>query len=326
MAQGMNQNTAQLDPAKSVETVLRDELLHGDALIGTIAPILRHLLANDEHSVFSDEIIARVRGMMADIARQLLNELAVAAGNPDDRDHTPERIGQMIESLVSHAGFLAHIHALALEWQLTERMQARLALDPVTAPLLQALIASNDAGVASSAMALLAAQARFATSQRRMQLPLGELPGDLLHTALLVLHGQVGDDADSQAAAVQAEQALRARFDEGRSRLGLIARIVTGMGGGATAALAISHAGVGIFLSALALASGQDRDMAVLATNEGQLARLALALRTAGLKPPAIEAQFLALHPEVALPGGFEQLSSDQAAALLARSASFPGG
>ena len=326
MARGMNQNTAPLELAENVEIGLRDELLHGDALIGTIAPILRHLLANDEHSVFSDEIIARVRGMMGDIARQLLNELAVAAGSPDDRDHGPERVAQMVESLVGHAGFLAHIHALALEWQLTERMQARLALDPVLAPLLQALIASSDAGVASSAMALLAAQARFATSQRRMQLPLGELPGDLVHTALLVLRGQAGDDADSQAAAVQAEQALRSRFDESRSRLGLIARIVTGMGGGATAALSITHAGVGIFLSALALASGQDRDMAVLATNEGQLARLALALRTSGLKPQAIEEQFVALHPEVALPNGFEQLSSDQAAALLARSASFPGG
>ena len=227
MARGMNQNTAPLELAENVEIGLRDELLHGDALIGTIAPILRHLLANDEHSVFSDEIIARVRGMLGDIARQLLNELAVAAGSPDDRDHAPERIAQMVESLVGHAGFLAHIHALALEWQLTERMQARLALDPVLAPLLQALIASIDAGVASSAMALLAAQARFATSQRRMQLPLGELPGDLVHTALLVLRGQAGDDADSQAAAVQAEQALRGRFDESRSRLGLIARIVT---------------------------------------------------------------------------------------------------
>ena len=326
MAQGMNQNIAQLDPAGNVEIVLRDELAHGDALIGTIAPILRHLLANDEHSVFSDEIIARVRGMMANIARQLLTEMAVAAGDPESRDHAAERVSALVDSLVSHAGFLAHLHALALEWQLTERMQARLALDPVLAPLLQALIASSEAAVASSSMALLASQARFATSQRRMQLPLNELPGDLFHAALLALRGHAGDDAASQAAALQAEHTLRGRYDESRSRLGLISRIVMGMGGGATAALAITHAGVGIFLSALALASGQERDMAVLATNEGQMARLALALRAAGLKPQAIEEQFVSLHPEVALPAGFEQLGSDQAAALLARSASFPGG
>ena len=326
MAKPMDQDIAQLDVNGSVEIVLRDELAHGDALIGTIAPILRHLLANDEHSVISDEIIARVRGMMADVARQILTELAIAAGNPDDRDHSPDQVSALVESLVGHNGFLAHVHALALEWQLTERMQARLGLDPVLAPLLQALIASSDAAVASSAMALLASQARFATRQRRMQLPLSELPGDLLHAALLALRGHVGDDPAVQPAAVQAEQVIRGQFDESRTRLGLISRIVTGMGGGATAALAITHAGVGIFVSALALASGQDRDMAVLATNEGQLARLALALRASGLKPRMIEEQFVSLHPEVALPLGFELLGSDQAAALLARSASFPGG
>ena len=326
MAMPMDQNIAQLNVDGSVEVVLRDELAQGDALIGTIAPILRHLLANDEHSVFSDEIIARVRGMMADVARQMLTEVAIAAGNPDQRDHSPEAIAVLVEGLVGHGGFLAHTHALALEWQLTERMQARLGLDPVLSPLLQALIASSDPAVASNAMALLAAHARFATSQRRMQLPLSELPGDLLHAALLALRGLESDDANNQAAALQAEHIIRGHFDESRSRLGLISRIVTGMGGGATAALAVTHAGVGIFLSALALASGQDRDMAVLATNEGQLARLALALRASGLKPQAIEEQFVSLHPEVALPDGFEQLGSDQAAALLARSASYPGG
>ena len=326
MAQGMNQNSAQIHPVENVELAMRDELARGDALIGTIAPILRHLLANDEHSVFSDEIIARVRGMMADIARQLLTEMAIAGGEPEQRDHAAERVGVMVGSLVGHGGFLAHVHALALEWQLTGRMQARLALDPVLPPLLQALIASSDAAVASSAMALLASQARFATSQRRMQLPLNELPGDLLHAALLVLRGQAGDDPADQAAALQAELTLRGRYDESRSRLGLISRIVMGMGGGATAALAITHAGAGIFLSALALASGQDREMAVLATNEGQLARFALGLRAGGLKPQAIEEQFVSLHPEMALPSGFEQLGCDQAAALLARSGSFPGG
>ncbi|MFM5893772.1 MAG: hypothetical protein ACKOQM_04985 [Novosphingobium sp.] len=318
----MDQTIAQIAPAGSVENVLRDELAHGDALIATIAPILRHLLANDEHSVFSDEIIARVRGMMTDIARQLLVDYETAAESADPRDIAPERITVMVEGLIGHAGFLAHIHALALEWQLTERMQTRLALDPELSPLLQALISSSEPQVSSSAMALLAAQARFATSQRRMQLPHAELPGDLLHAALLVLRNVSAD----QEVASRVEQAARGRFDESRSRLGLISRLVIGMGGGATAALSVTHAGVGIFLSALALASGQDRAMAVLATNEGQLARLAVALRASGLKTQTIEEQFDSLHPEVALPAGFETLGSDSAAALLARAASFPGG
>lgn len=322
MAQTMDQTHAQVPADGNVENVLRDELAHGDALIATIAPILRHLLANDEHSVFSDEIIARVRGMMTDIARQLLCEYETAAENPDPRDIAPERVTLMVEGLVGHAGFLAHIHALALEWQLTERMQARLAVDPVLSPLLQALIASSEASVASAAMALLAAQARFATSQRRMQLQHAELPGDLVHAALVVLRSASPD----QEVAARVEQGVQGRYDESRSRLGLISRLVTGMGGGAIAALSVTHAGVGIFLSALALASGQDRDMAVLATNEGQLARLAIALRASGLKTQSIEEQFDSLHPEIALPAGFERLGSDTAAALLARSSSFPGG
>lgn len=325
MARAMIETAIQANSGATVETVLRDELAHGDALIGTIAPILRHLLANDEHSVFSDEIIARVRGMIEHVARQLLDTLAEVAGSADDCDHPRAAIEALKDGFVAHPGFLAHVHALAMEWQLTERLHARLALDPVLSPLLQALIASSEPGVAANGMALLASQARFAQAQRRMQLPLTELPGDLLHAALLGLRSQAGEVEEEQFHAAEAERLIRARYDESRSRLGLIARIVTGMGGGAGAALSVSHGGVAIFASALALASGQDRDLAVLATNEGQLARLALALRASGLKAEAVKEQFLSLHPDVALPEDFEQLVPDRAAALLAHSAVYPG-
>ena len=304
-----------------VEAVLRDELAHGDAMIETIAPILRHLLNNDEHSVFGDDIIAAMRGMMADVAAQLLDALNESSG-----EHDPAQIAALVEHFGTHPGFLGHVHALALETHLARRLQARLALDPVLSPLLQALIASSEAHIAGSAMALLAAQARFVQHQRRMQLPLSELPGDLLHAALVALRGQAGDDPDKLASATAAEHSIRSAFDESRSRLGLIARLVSGMGGGATVALSVTHAGVAIFLSALGIASGQDRDMAVLATNESQIARLALALRAAGLKPQTIEEQFEALHPAVTLPANFELLGADHAAALLARSAPYPGG
>jgi hypothetical protein len=308
----------------SVETVLRDELAHGDALLGTIAPILRHLLANDDHSVFGDEIIARVRGMLGDVARQLLDAVAEAAGTTERQDHPAEQVQALITSFVAHSGFLAHAHALALEWQLTQRLHTRLGLDPVLSPLVQILVASTEPATAGQAMALLAAQARFTQSQRRMQLPLAELPGDLLHAALLNLRHHIGEEAES--AAQTAETAIRSAHDEARSRLGLIARLVTGMGGGATAALSVSHAGVALFLSALALGSGQDRDLAVLATNEGQLARFALALRAAGLRTPVVAEQFVALHPESDLPEGFDALGADRAAAMLARSTALPGG
>jgi hypothetical protein len=322
----MIETIVQADPAVTAESVLRDELVQGDALIATITPILCHLLANDEHSVFSDEIIARVRGMMEHVARQLLDAQIAVAGRSEDRDHSRAAIEVLKQQFLADPAFLAHVHALAMEWQLTERLHARLALDPVLSPLLQALIASTEATVAANAMALLAAQARFVQAQRRMQLPLTELPGDLLHTALIGLRGQVREGEEAQFHAAEAERSIRAGYDEGRSRLGLIARIVTGMGGGAGAALSVTHAGAAIFASALAMASRQTRDMAVLATNEGQMARLALALRASGLKPEAIEEQFVSLHPDVALPEGFDQLGPDRAAALLAHSATYPGG
>lgn len=321
---GMIEGAAPIVSEESVESVLRQELAHGDALIGTIAPILRHLLANDDHSVFSDEIIARVRGMFEHVAVQLLDAMVEAAGESERRDHGAEDVAALTNALIAHPAFLGHVHALALEWQLTERLHARLALDPVLSPLLQALVASSDAAMAAIAMNLLAAQARWVQAQRRMELPVSELPGDLLHIALLGMRTLVGGEPGADTLAAKAEGAIRANYDEGRSRLGLISRIVTGMGGGAVAALSVTHAGAGIFLSALALASGQERDLAVLATNEGQLARLALALRASGLKPTAVAEQFISLHPDITLPQGFDRLGADRAAAILAVSGAYP--
>lgn len=331
MQQGMSDLSAPIRPApiesvRSIESEMRDELAHADAMAGTIAPILRHLLANSEHSLFSDDILAAMRGMLADVARQLLDARCAAGEDPTPGQHSPAAIQQLVDNFAVQQSFLAHAHALALEWQLTQRLQARLALDPVLSPLLQALIASTEPPVAASAMALLAAQARFVQSQRRMQLPLTELPGDLLHAALIALRGTAEDDPDALAQVTAAEQRIRAGYNEGRTRLGLISRLVTGMGGGAMAALSVTHAGVATFLTALALGSGQDRDLATLATNESQVARLALALAAAGLKPRGIEEQFAAIHPEVTLPEGFDQLGADRAAALLSRSVAMAGG
>lgn len=308
-----------------VEAALRDGLAHGDALIGTISPILKHLLTNDEHSMFSDEIIARVRGMMASIAHQLIDVLGESHDIADSSEYDEQSVGNLVASFICHPGLLSHLHCLALEWQLTERLQARMAIDPVLSPLLQALIASSESNTAGNAMALLAAQARFAQTQRRMELPLTELPGDLIHAVLLALRNHAGDDDAEQMRCTAAEQHIRGNYDESRTRLGLLSRLVSGLGSGAMAALSVTHSGLAIFLTALALASGQDRDMAVLSANEGQLARFALALRAAGLKPKQIEEQFSTLNPDAALPVGFDMIGADQAAALLARSAVYPG-
>lgn len=307
---------------EGVEAVLRDELARGDAMAGTVLPILRHLIAAEDSSVFSDEILARIRGMLADLAGELLDALVGAgagagAAGTERRAYASGEIEVLTRAFLDNPAMLAHLHALALEWQLTERLQGRLALDPVVSPLLQALVSSHDGATQGLAMTFLAAQARWCQAQRRMKLPLRELPADLLHAALMTMRALAGGDPAMAERALIVESEIRRSCDEGASRLGLAARLVMSLGNGAQVALSVSHGGVALFLTALALGSGQDRDAVVLSTHEAQLARLALALRSAGLKPAAVEEQFLAIHPEITLPEGFERLGADLAAAIL---------
>ncbi len=294
---GMNTGPAAAEEGATPQGDLRAALVRSDTVLAGIGPILRHLLAHNTSGLFGEEIVARVRGLLADLARQLAHELG-----PDDEPAEPE-IAAIAAALAENAPILAHLHALAIEWQLTLRLEAASGTDPVLPPLLQALIASDEPAMASTAMALLAAQARFSRSVQRMQLPLGELPGELLHTAL--------------AGHETAGAAIRARYDEGASRIGLLSRLVGGMGGGARAGLGITHAGVAIFTTALGLASGQSRDAAILACEPGQWPRLALALRGAGLGREAIAGTLLAIDPAAPVNYGAERLSLEAAAGML---------
>ncbi|SFF98925.1 hypothetical protein SAMN05518801_10531 [Novosphingobium sp. CF614] len=300
---------------ENVEAVLREELARGDAMAETVLPILRHLIAAEDSSVFSDEILARIRGMLADLANGLLD--ALAGGTGQRGGHVTGEAELLVRALIDNPALLSHLHALALEWQLTERLQLRLALDPVVSPLVQAMISSADGTTQGLAMTYLAAQARWCQAQRRMTLPPRELPGDLLHGLLLTVRALVGGAPEMTERTARMEAGIRQSYDEGASRLGLAARMITSLGGEAQAALSVAHAGVPLFLTALALGSGQARDTVVLSTHEAQLARLALALRSAGLEPGDVEKQFLALHPEVTLPAGFDRVGPDLAAAIL---------
>lgn len=301
-----------------VEAVLREELAHGDVMLGTIGPILGHLLANHDQSLFSDEIVARIRGMVSSIAQQLLETQATVTDDLDPHGFAIRNRDELAEMIAGNPSFLTHCHGLAIECHVAERLKARNGIDPVLSPLMQSLIASDDAETAGLAMQALTSQARFAQRQKRMQLPLTELPADLFHHAL-VSWRSFAEGLDSDVLG-KVETRIRKDFDESNSRLGLLSRLVEGMGGGARAALSISHAGVALFLTALASASEQERDVVALSTNDRQLARLALALRGAGLNPKDVEEQFLYLHPDVSLPEGFSQLRVDRAQSILAAS------
>lgn len=305
---------------ESVEQMLREELGRGDVLIATAGPILRHLLANDDLGFFNDEVVARVRGMLSHVAMQLLFVQASAIGAPDHAEYAAERQEELVLALFEDSAFITHAHALTLEAQTAERLRARGGIDSVLTPLVQELAASKESEMATLAMAVLAAQARFVQHHRRMELPLGELPGDLFHRARVVLRSQGEATADEYA---EVERRLRERYDEGLARIGLLTKLIVAMDQKATRALSIDHAGLAIFATALAMASGQERDLAVLSFADRQFARLALALRAAGLKQQAVEEHFLYLHPQVTLPDGFDMMRPDRAAALLG--ASHPG-
>lgn len=306
----MGNETMDLAADQGVEAILRDDLAREVRALSAVVPVLRHLLGSEAQALVSDAMLAKVRGMIVDIAAQLL--AAQAGRDPGTRaaGTDPAMLDRLADALMADEALLAFCHALAAESLIAERLQQRHNVDPVLSPLLQELIASDDPAVAALAMSTLAAQSRFMQGQRRMELPLGELPAELFHALLARMQASAGESsclADVQAA-----------YDEATSRLGLLARLIAGMRRGALAALTLDHAGIALFAGALASMTRIPRTAAVLACHEGQGMRLALLLRAAGLSSPAIERQLLLVEPAGRLPRAFADLSAERAAALLA--------
>ncbi|APE28817.1 hypothetical protein [Aurantiacibacter gangjinensis] len=313
----MSTHTDNAQVAQSIEEVMRGELAHGDVILATARPILRHLLANDDHALFSDEVIAKVRGMMVHLARQLLMAVAGEAEIEDRGAFADEKQHAVAQMFLEDTAFLGHAHALTIEAQLADRLQERSGVDAVLSPLLQELTASSDADIAGAAMHLIAAQARFMQQARRMELPLSELPAELFHACSQALRAHSDGHFEASEAVVER---LRSDFNESNRRVGQATRLLVAMRTDAKRALDVDHAGLSLFATALSMAAEQERDVAVLSMGENQSARLALTMRAAGLNQAAVEQQFLYLHPELTLPTDFGTLRADQAAAMLAAS------
>jgi hypothetical protein len=299
----------------SVEALLKDELCRADRALGSVAPMLGHVLASSGHALINDAIVARVRGMLNHLALQLAQAMDRALGS-SGFDYEPTE--ELAEQLAGDQAILSFCHAIAMEGHLTERLGQRSSVDPVLSPMWQELIGAPDGGVAELAMNGLAAQARFVEAQRRMQLPIGELPPAILERSVKLW--TLACPAELGPAIGSAITAIKRDYDEGTSRAGLLARLISSMRGRASAALELDHAGLALFASALAALTGQPRERAVMACHEGQAARLAVSLRAAGLGSEAIERQFLLLEPAQLLPGGLEAMSSESAARLLRQS------
>ncbi len=293
-----------------IETVLGDELSRSKRALDTVAPVLAHMLANSGNSLVSDAVLARVRGMLNDIAQQLLAVHKGEGGEPFG-----DALNRLADHVASDAHVLAHLHATAIEAQLTERLSKISAVDPVLSGLLQELVASEDAETAETAMTALASQSRFVQTQRRMQYPITELPPEMLERVLRVWARITPVERDAEVTA--AIRDLRADYDEASTRIGRIRRLISSMRGSAIAALELEHAGLALFASALAAQAGQTREHAVLACHECQAARLALSLRAAGLEEAAIARQFALLEPAERLLQGIGEISIARARVLL---------
>ncbi len=290
----------------SVEATLRDALAQGDAVLSAAVPTLRRILAHDDSALINAEIVARVRGMLADLARQIVEGHEACS---IDR-------GALTAALTQDDALLTHLHALAIEGRLADRLEDDAGIDPVLSPLLESLIAGGDEVLAGAAMAVMTAQASFIRQQRDMRLPLGELPRAPFQAALASLHGIAGE---SEAAA-GIGTALQAAFNEDGNRIALLSRLVMRTGSNAAGVLDVKVAGLAVFITALALAAGQDRPTTAMSLSVREPARLILALRAAGLAPAAVRTQSLHFHPDPAPLQGLVDLRADRATQILSAS------
>ncbi|MFZ9395920.1 MAG: hypothetical protein ACO25F_07670 [Erythrobacter sp.] len=300
---------------------LRQELARGDVALAGVAPVLSHLLASPGQALVSEDVLARMRGMLGDLARQLLAAQAEAGGS--GASPAPDAQAALASVFATSGILVSHCYALAMESQLSERLEQGGAIDQVLTPLLQELIASPDEAVAELAMATMSAQARFVQAQRRMDLPLGELPAELFLEVLALARRGKGAAAEAN---VRAEQRLRAQYDESTGRLGLLTRLVGGLAGGIRAALDLDHAGVALFATALGRVSRQPRELAILSCHERQFVRFALALRGSGLGREDVARQFVLVHGDLPVPEGIATISPEEALALLQGTTSGRGG
>lgn len=300
---------------EGAEAALRGALARGDAVAAGAWPILRHLVGARDDELFSEEVLTRVRGALVDLASGLLDALV---GAPNHGGYGADEVDVLVQAFLEDRALLGHVHALALEWQLAESLERRLAIDPVMSPMLRTLLA--DHGTQALAARFVAAQARWCTAQRAMRLPLRELPAPQLESVLFTMRTLAEVEPALADRARAAEADLRGTYVEGDTRLGLAAALAGVAIDGGRLALDIAHGGAALFLTVLGGWSGQTREAAVLSTGQGQLARLALGLRAAGLDAPSVCAQVLALHPDAQAPDGIGQVDRDTARVLLAGS------
>ena len=287
---------------------LRHLLTHGERTRLGLPQQLRHRIGFADPSLFDDELIARTRGLLVHLTAQV-------AGNRSHSGTVRHREARdaILRALFDHPAMLAHCHGLALEYRLTRRLAEENGIDPVLPPILQELIASPIEATSRLASGVLASQTRFLSNMERMQLPLRQLPGELLHDIFAIGRERLGEPILADAV----EQAVRTSYDEGATRIALLGRLVSAPDYPQTRGWQLPEAGLAPFLASLAEAGGIGMHEAALLTTESQAARLALMMRTLNCNPGSINRNLYILHEDIALPL-ISGLEPDTASSLLA--------
>ena len=232
-------------------------------------------------SKLSDETDARIYGMVRDVARQIAIAELAAEGHRGIAKADQDRTEKLASDLFRVPEFIEFCFGQACEWRLSEDRTRPHGEDGINSPLLQALIASENARVAQTAMMTLAAQARFVRAKGRMALPVAELPAQLFVQVLECW--KASSHPRRSDSAVRTEAKLRNAFDEGRRRLTLLSRLVAGLRDTAITLPRFDQMGIALFFSALATRTGYPRTELLVFANGYRTRQFCLALRAAGL-------------------------------------------
>jgi len=285
------------------EDLLRAELARGRRALAAVPMVISALIDDALPALFSEEVVARTRGMMDSLALQLVR--GCTGEEPEEAD-----LASLTADLTGMEPLLTHCHALALEGNLLVRLGAQ-GLDPVLSPILQQAISGVDPDLATLAMQVLAAQGRFLQAWRRMELPLAELPAELFDQANDACVTQLG------ARRMPAGSSDR-EGSEQQTRSEQIASLLLSGSEGLTEGLDPERAGVSLFVSAASLSTGIARSTVIQTIVGGQEARLALMLGACGVDSAARLAAISRLSPDAVRPVSAIGLSPQRARALLA--------
>ncbi len=307
----MNTNVPPIPRDDDPMDYLRADLARGDRALAGIAPVLVKMLAGPSAVLISDRTLAQLRGMIGALASQLLLALRDVAMQEKDSQN---QYDELVFKLSSNTQLLSHCYALSVEGQLAHHFESTLHIDQTASPLLQNSL-NADGEIAKLAAGAFSAQSRFIQGQARMSLDLRDLPADLFRIAISSATAMLSSDAGIDLDVTSAS--LRESYDEASSRLALLTRLVTGLPGGASAALDLEQAGLSLFASALSSLTGLPRELAVLACTEGQHTRLGFMLKACAIPQAKIDILMSQIHPKVVLPSSFAELDSGAAAVVI---------